>query len=439
MPPHARPSKTIRWLSAWAAGAVLGLLGRVAVSQAMPAESEVTASSTSADSSPKGALDHDRFSVSPGSLWRGGAGQGAWWWQVNFRKPRSIGAILQIHGDDPLNLRNAPEHYVWQFSHDGTSWQDWNETAVSRERRLFRIHRLRKTHQVRYVRLVVFRCVGSAPSLREVEFYAEPAATIEFPDWVAIVNTGEEGSRLPSPQGFVDLVRGCPGWDRTQFQHVPHGQFDEKFLSIEPHPLCALLTGSTLDWCQLKREPWRGVEQVLKNRNLPMWGACGGAQILAILDETGVDKPWDCPRCRDPRNPKLPIYTHIGHTGQTPCGVYTKNVWERGRYEVKIVARDPVFQAVPNPFPVIESHVGQIAYVPKGWVRVVTKGPQGLTENQCLRVVDRYIYAAQFHIEAPGTPETSRLVMSNFLAAAKRWGGYNPRGQPVPPPEPIAP
>jgi len=56
-----------------------------------------------------------------------------------------------------------------------------------------------------------------------------------------------------------------------------------------------------------------------------------------------------------------------------------------------------------------------------------TRGPGALTENQCLRVRDRYIYAAQFHIEMSGTPETSRTIMRNFLDLARGWGRGVPR------------
>jgi hypothetical protein len=178
---------------------------------------------------------------------------------------------------------------------------------------------------------------------------------------------------------------------------------------------------------------------VLKNRHLPMWGACGGAQALAILQETGVDKPWDCPRCRDPQHPKSPVYSHIGHTGDSKCGDYSKDIWERGKHKMQLVARDPAFEGLPEVFELMESHVGQIASVPEGWVRVVTRGPGALTENQCLRVGDRYIYAAQFHIEMAGTPENSRAIMANFLSLAKAWGGYNVDSRPVPAPRPLQP
>ena len=83
----------------------------------------------------------------------------------------------------------------------------------------------------------------------------------------------------------------------------------------------------------------------------------------------------------------------------------------------------------------MESHCGQINWPPKGWMLAVTAGTGAKTKTQCIRVKDRYIYAAQFHIEMAGTPENSRQIMSNFLALAKQWGGYNPKGEIVLAPE----
>jgi hypothetical protein len=156
---------------------------------------------------------------------------------------------------------------------------------------------------------------------------------------------------------------------------------------------------------------------------------------MAILEETGVDRPWDCPRCRDPKRPKSPIYTHIGHTGPAPCGDYSKCISERGKFRVRKTADDPAFAGLPEVFEMMESHVGQIAWPPKGWIRVAERGPGALTLNQCLRVKDRSIYAAQFHMESPGTPENSRKIMSNFLSLAKQWGGYHRDGEPAPTPQ----
>ena len=98
---------------------------------------------------------------------------------------------------------------------------------------------------------------------------------------------------------------------------------------------------------------------------------------------------------------------------------------------VRSLVLDPVFAGLPREFRVMESHCGQIEWPPKGWELTVTAGPDAKTQIQCLRLRGRYIYAAQFHIEMDGTRETSRQIMSNFLALAQSWGGYNPRGRPV--------
>lgn len=221
---------------------------------------------------------------------------------------------------------------------------------------------------------------------------------------------------------FVELARQCPGWEHVPAQIVWHGQVDQSLVAVEPRPLCAFFSGSYLEWCQRSREPWRGVQQVLASRRLPIWASCGGAQAMTILEETGVDRPWDCPRCRDPKHPLLPVYSHIGHTGPAECGNYDKNVAERGKYQVRQVGDDPAFAGLDEVFEIMESHVGQIDYVPDGWTRVITGGPGALTKNQCLRVKGYPIYAAQFHIEMDGTPDNSRRIMSNFLRLARQAG-----------------
>jgi hypothetical protein len=133
-----------------------------------------------------------------------------------------------------------------------------------------------------------------------------------------------------------------------------------------------------------------------------MWASCGGAQGLAILAEVGVDRPWDCPHCRDPLAPRTPIYTHIGHTGTRPCGDYSACIFERGPHRVRQLTSDPVFHGLPAEFSVMESHCGQIEWPPQGWQLIATAGEGTKTKTQCLRLKDQCIYAAQFHIEMDG-------------------------------------
>jgi hypothetical protein len=397
---------------------------------------EVAASSSAHGSSACGAIDGDRFSTDPTKSWRGKPGEETWWWEVRFPKSRTIGAILQIVGDHDLALRNIPKDYVWQATVDGRTWEDLAETAVKDERRMFRLHRLTKAREVRALRLAIHAAgEGEFPTVREVEFLADPRAEVSFEPWAVVVTTTGD-KKLPSTgRTFVPLARECKGWEKLQAQNVWLGDFKEDFLSIEPRPLCGFLSGNFIDWCQQDRANWKGVEEVLKKGHLPMWASCGGAQGLAIIAETGTDKPWDCPHCRDPNAPKSPIYGHIGHTAKKSCGDYSGCIFERGPTNILQTAEDPAFEGLPREFRAVESHCGQIEWPPKGWILIATAGKDSLTKTQCIRVKDRYIYAAQFHIEDKGCPETARTIMGNFLRLAKAWGGYNPEGKSVPEPK----
>jgi hypothetical protein len=379
-----------------------------------------SASSSQSDFAPGGAVDGDRFSLAPNHAWKGNSGQSNWWWQIQFPTPRQLGAILQIQGDHEIFFQNAPSAYLWQTSVDGLSWHDLKETRIEHEQRLYRVHRLRMGESVRFVRLQINAVEGDFPTLREVEFSSDPHAKILFPDWIIAVNTTHD-PRLHHGKAFIPLAKSCSGWEALQAQEIWLSSFDESFCNIEPRPLCAFLSGNFKDWCQIDREPWRGTQEILQRGNLPLWASCGGAQGLAILATVGVDKPWDCPHCRDPQNPKVPIYTHIGHTGERPCGDYSACIFERGPHAVKQFTQDSVFQGLADEFTVMESHCGQIENAPPGWELIVTNGPGTLTRTQCIKVRGRPIYAAQFHIEMSGTPETSRRIMNNFLTLARQW------------------
>jgi hypothetical protein len=354
-------------------------------------------------------------------LWRGKSGESNWWWEARFETTRRIGTILQIAGDHDFVLRHGPVHCVWLASEDGRTWVKLEETERDNETRTFRLHRLRKVQNVVALRLQMATPSGEAPVLREVQFFESPKARVAFPPWAIVVNTTHEKTLPGHGQEFIPLARSCAGWTNLQVQQICLETFDEEFLAAEPRPLCAFLSGNFKDWCEVDRGRWRGTAGVLRRKNLPMWASCGGAQGLAILAETGVNKAWDCPHCRDPRHPLLPIYTHIGHHSARPCGDYSGCIFERGPHEVAMVKADPAFAGLPSHFRVMESHCGQIEWAPKGWEFIATAGEGTRTKIQCLRLRGRPIYAAQFHIEMAGTPEVSRQIMGNFLEQARRW------------------
>lgn len=409
------------------AGALIGGLG-VGSLRAELGEVTASASTTAMGHSPINARDGKRFGIEPAHTWRGAAGEASWWWEAKFDQPESIGAILQITGDHDFVHRNAPRSYVWQVSDDELNWRDLTETRQTNDARSFRVLRLKKVETVRAIRLRIDGVAGDAPVLREIELYPTSDAAIAFPDWIVAVNTTHDGALPGHGQEFIPLARSCDGWAALQAQQVWLDTFTPDFIAIEPRPLAAFLSGNFKDWCEVDRKLWGGTAEILKQAKLPLWASCGGAQGLAILAETGIEQPWDCPHCRDPKKPRLPIYGHIGHTGsQLKCGDYSACIHERGPHEVVKTGDDPVFAGLPEAFQVMESHCGQIEWPPAGWSLIATAGQGTLTKSQCLRVDGRPIYAAQFHIEMAGTPENSRTIMGNFLKLASDWGDHAAR------------
>lgn len=376
--------------------------------------------SSAADGFPaSGAVDGRRFSLDPGAVWKGEAGKGPWTLTLELPSPRKVGALLQVIGDDAELFRNAPRKYVWQGSADGSTWKDLEETRTVRERRMYRIHRLRPAADLIALRLLTLEAEGEFPAVREVEVHGEGAA-IDFPEWVACVATDEKPN-LEDASAFTRLARSLDGEGLLLSQRLWLDAFDPAFVSAEPRPLCAFLTGNYADWCQRTREPWRGAQEIAATAELPLWAACGGAQGLALLAEYGVDQEWDCPHCRDPARPKSPIYGHIGHTASRPCGDYSACVREDGPTRILQLEPDPVFEGLPREFLAVEIHCGQIEWPPRGWVLIAAGGEGARTRIQCLRRKDRPVYAAQFHMELDGTPETSKTLMTNFLRLARGW------------------
>lgn len=350
--------------------------------------------------------------------------EGGWIWEISFPGPRRIGALGQVLGDHPIVLRHAPRDYEWQATVDGVRWSTIPGARVREERRLIRLFRLSRTREYLGLRLVV-RSVSEPgpPAVGRLDLLENPEAAWPGTPWILVVNSTHDPALPGHGQEFIPLARSCPGWESLGAQQVWVPDLDKDLIDIDPPPLAVFLSGSFKDWCEVDRRHWVGVEGVLRRARDPIWASCGGAQALAILADRGTRRPWDCPHCRDPRRPRLPIYGHIGHRSAGPhrCGDYTDCLFERGPHEVRAVMADPVFAGLPDAFKVMESHCGQIEYAPAKWRVIAVGGPGTRTTHQCLRRRDRPIYAAQFHIEMEGTPESSGVIMGNFLEAARRF------------------
>ncbi len=339
------------------------------------------------------------------------AGQSGWQWEKTFSTPQRIQFILQINGNHAFVYTNAPSSYKWFSSPDGTNWQVLPETSIVNERRRIRLIKFNSAMDCKAIRIKVSKASGSTPFLSQLQFFEKKPL---LPHWALVVNTTED-CRLPGHgSDFIPLAQTVePG---LLTQQINLEEFTPGFVEQEPKPICAFLSGNFKDWCEVDRERWRGTQEVLRKQAVPMWASCGGAQGLAILATAGVDQPWDCPHCRNPEHPLLPVYTHIGHTGRKECGDYSSCIFERGAYKIKKLKNDVVFNTLPEEFQAMESHCGQIEFIPAGWELIATAGTGTTTKMQCMKLANYPIYAAQFHIEMSGTPDVSREIMKNFLS-----------------------
>jgi hypothetical protein len=350
-------------------------------------------------------------------LWQGSGNRSSWTWETNFPASKRVQSIVQRNGNHSFVFTNAPLDYEWFASEDGLTWK--KAFATTGERRLIREHRFAHSKKVTGLRFVVTKSNGLFPALQSVELFEHPPKI----QWSVIVNTTHELKLPTHGREFIPLIKKAE--PEMAVQQINLENFNPVFLNQLPKPVCAFLSGNFKDWCEVDRERWRGTQEVLRRKQLPIWASCGGAQGLAILATAGVDKPWDCPHCRDDRKPLIPVYSHIGHKASKPCGDYSSCIFEKGPYSIKQAGHDPVFQGLEPEFNVMQSHCGQINFAPKGWDVIAFGGEKSLTKIQCLRLRGTLIYAAQFHIEMPGTSENSQTIMQNFVKLAA--GGSNER------------
>jgi GMP synthase-like glutamine amidotransferase len=392
-----------------------------------------------------GAYDQTRFAADLGQCWKGSYNENTWYWQIYFEQPKQIGSLLMIMGEPgqtnselQFYQLNAPLNYIWQYSNDETTWTNISETQVTNERRTFRIQRFNNEITAKYFRLSITDCIGLYPTIREIEFYSNTNSQISFDDWIVAVDiTNEQDAPYGNTSWFIARARQCDNWTNVQGQQIWVDDFDEAFLYIEPYPMCVFVSGSFDEWCQVTREFFTGMQEVLVNGNIPMWGSCGGAQMMGLLLEPGCENRWDCPRCRvrENHNPAWsPIYGYIGYKNNSieplACVSYSNNVYEIGDYLITQEVGDQALNGLTNPFYGYEYHCGQLNYLPAGWTQICGAGSDTLTQMQCFRRDDRYIYGAQFHIENDSSNSTTNansvIIMTNFLNIAHNWGGYHP-------------
>jgi GMP synthase (glutamine-hydrolysing) len=143
---------------------------------------------------------------------------------------------------------------------------------------------------------------------------------------------------------------------------------------------------------------------------IPTLGFCGSHQLLGFMFNHGfrnlervIDEPMRALRPGEPQ---------IGAVSADSKGWFV----EQGFYPIRIVQADPLFDGLPDPFTVRESHVCEVKALPPGFDLLATNDN---CRVQAMKHRDRPLYGTQFHPE--GWQEEypqGREIVRNFFRMA---------------------
>jgi anthranilate/para-aminobenzoate synthase component II len=156
------------------------------------------------------------------------------------------------------------------------------------------------------------------------------------------------------------------------------------------------------------REFW-GLEDVVRTCvDVPTLAFCGSHQLLGFIFNDGLRH---LERIEDePLRPLRPGEPDMG--SGSPPGLFT----EYGFHAVQRVTDDPLFEGLPDPFTVRESHMCEVKRLPEEFVLLASN------ENcrvQAMRHRSRLLYGTQFHPEAyADNYPHGRTILRNFFRLA---------------------
>jgi GMP synthase (glutamine-hydrolysing) len=183
-------------------------------------------------------------------------------------------------------------------------------------------------------------------------------------------------------------------------------------------PAFLALSPNGVPWCRYTgrngaelKSFFQALRVIVEDMQVPVIGVCGGHQALALAFGGKVG----------------PI---VG--GEDDCFPYGKNPTERGRHDLNVLAKDPLFLGMGPTINLVQNHYDEVKRVPQGFV---TLAANKLCGHQIIRHPSRPAYGVQAHTEYYMTsrPDGGTLLR-NFLHIARTHnriargvGGSSPR------------
>ena len=362
-------------------------------------------------------LDYDDDNA---TYWEGAAGERSHWVLFDLGEPQPVSRIFLVSGmagwktrlpgsaawPDRANLDGRLAALVWQSSDDAKTWTDIRETERKDSDSFREIFQLRSV-TARYFRLFIRAWHGPRPRIYDVMIYRRgrpPVPRVPRRNYVLVIrNTVGFRSRADAVQtDFGKVMRGlegrvAPPWDLEVVELPAHDLSPEILDHLDPKPVAIFLSGSGNRFCQLPFFEFSGEFQLVRSTRIPTYGACAGAQLMAMA---------------------------YGHTFAAPAG----RSYETGSIEdilysdipsIDITTNDPIFAGLNNPFYAPQSHSWSVRIVPPGWeVLATSRDSRGFVCNEMLKAAGRPVYGSQFHPEMAKPFSGAKAVLMNFLALA---------------------
>jgi GMP synthase (glutamine-hydrolysing) len=168
-------------------------------------------------------------------------------------------------------------------------------------------------------------------------------------------------------------------------------------------PAFLALSPNGVPWCRYKgrngtdlQNFFKALRVIVEEMEIPVVGICGGHQAIALAFGGKVG----------------PI---LG--GEDDCFPYGKNPTERGRQDVKVDRRDPLFLGMGPSLNLVQNHYDEVKRLPPGFINLASNK---MCAHQIIRHPDRPVYGVQAHTEyyLQSRPDGGTLLR-NFLHIAR--------------------
>jgi len=168
-------------------------------------------------------------------------------------------------------------------------------------------------------------------------------------------------------------------------------------------PAFLALSPNGIPWCKYKGKNGQDLENffkalriIVEDLKVPVIGVCGGHQALALAFGGKVG----------------PI-----RGGEDDCFPYGHNPTEKGRHDVYVLQRDPLFLGMEKSLNLVQSHYDEVKRLPTGFIALAANK---MCPYQIIRHPARPAYGVQAHTEyyLNSRPDGG-ILLRNFLDIAR--------------------